>query len=193
MEGSAGREGRRTPPVLGGSEGGEWGNSAYSWWDNIKPLQVYTRCECTDGLRSKLDYLSTELNDSSSVKRIDRRSFEFARDKDQRNVDMDMAKCMLTLLLGRTCTLFPVFLQFLELSKYKAVNKDQGYQMLEFSRTICTNLTNYDEDGASGLTVVVQTVTHTQLSHPVSGPSQADAATPRRADDKNAPPLGRLH
>ncbi|XP_061631221.1 LOW QUALITY PROTEIN: DCN1-like protein 5 [Phyllopteryx taeniolatus] len=107
------------------------------------------RCECTDGLRSKLDYLSTELNDSSSVfKRIYRRSFEFARDKDQRNVDMDMAKCMLTLLLGRTWTLFPVFLQFLELSKYKAVNKDQGYKVLEFSRTICTDRTNYDEDVA---------------------------------------------
>lgn len=33
-------------------------------------------------------------------------------------------------------------------SKYKGMNKDQWYNVLEFSRTINTDLSNYDEDGA---------------------------------------------
>ncbi|XP_058489313.1 DCN1-like protein 5, partial [Solea solea] len=70
------------------------------------------------------------------------------QDKDQRSLDMDTAKSMLALLLGRTWPLFPVFHQFLEQSKYKGMNKDQWYNVLEFSRTITTDLSNYDEDGA---------------------------------------------
>lgn len=103
------------------------------------------------------------------------------QDKDQRSLDMDTAKSMLALLLGRTWPLFPVFHQFLEVkpfcsrlfglageksssshsphcfplllslpqqSKYKGMNKDQWYNVLEFSRTINTDLCNYDEDGA---------------------------------------------
>ena len=40
----------------------------------------------------------------------------FDQDKDQRSLDMDTAKSMLALLLGRTWPLFPVFQQFLEVN-----------------------------------------------------------------------------
>nr|XP_057931492.1 DCN1-like protein 5 isoform X1 [Doryrhamphus excisus] len=114
------------------------------WLRGMASLQ----CDCTERLQSKLDDLQSELNDSGLFKNIYRYSFDFARDKDQRNLDMDTAKSMLALLLGRSWPLFPVFLQFLEQSKYKGVNKDQWYNVLEFSRSIRTDLTNYDEDGA---------------------------------------------
>lgn len=55
---------------------------------------------------------------------------------------------MLGLLLGKIWPLFPVFHQFLEQSKYKVINKDQWCNVLEFSRTINLDLSNYDEDGA---------------------------------------------
>lgn len=98
------------------------------------------------------------------------------QEKDQRSLDLNTAKCMLGLLLGKTWPLFPVFNQFLEVllssfllpnlpnilllsaanflsfwlqqSKYKVVNKDQWCNVLEFSRTINLDLSNYDEDGA---------------------------------------------
>ncbi|XP_061825247.1 DCN1-like protein 5 isoform X1 [Nerophis lumbriciformis] len=114
------------------------------WLRGMTSLQ----CDCTQRLQSKLDDLRGELNDSGLFKNIYRYSFDFARDKDQRNLDMDTAKSMLALLLGRSWPLLPVFVQFLEQSKYKGVNKDQWYNVLEFSRTIRTDLTNYDEDGA---------------------------------------------
>lgn len=106
------------------------------------------QCDCTERLQSKLDYLHSQLNDSVAFKNIYRYAFDFARDKDQRSLDMETAKSMLALLLGRTWPLFPVFHQFLEQSKYKGMNKDQWYNVLEFSRTINTDLSNYDEDGA---------------------------------------------
>ena len=36
----------------------------------------------------------------------------------------------------------------LQQSKYKVINKDQWCNVLEFSRLIDTDLSNYDEDGA---------------------------------------------
>ncbi|RXN35281.1 eukaryotic translation initiation factor 2A [Labeo rohita] len=105
-------------------------------------------CDCTERLQGKLDYMRSQLNDPVVFKNIYRYAFDFARDKDQRSLDMDTAKSMLALLLGRTWPLFPVFHQFLEQSKYKVMNKDQWYNVLEFSRTVNTDLSNYDEDGA---------------------------------------------
>ncbi|KAJ8795372.1 hypothetical protein J1605_018387 [Eschrichtius robustus] len=71
-----------------------------------------------------------------------------SKEKDQRSLDINTAKCMLGLLLGKIWPLFPVFHQFLEQSKYKVINKDQWCNVLEFSRTINLDLSNYDEDGA---------------------------------------------
>ncbi|KXJ73595.1 hypothetical protein RP20_CCG015455 [Aedes albopictus] len=69
-------------------------------------------------------------------------------DKDQRSMDIETAKAMLQLLLGKHWPLYAQFAQFLEQSKYKVINKDQWCNILEFSRTISNDLTNYDVDGA---------------------------------------------
>uniref|UniRef100_UPI0035902B56 DCN1-like protein 4 n=1 Tax=Myxine glutinosa TaxID=7769 RepID=UPI0035902B56 len=99
-------------------------------------------------LQNKFDYLRSFLNESVCFKQIYRYAFDFAREKDQRSLDIDTAKSMLALLLGRTWSLFSSFHQFLEQSKYKVINKDQWCNVLEFSRTINMDLSNYDEDGA---------------------------------------------
>uniref|UniRef100_A0A667GN55 DCN1-like protein n=1 Tax=Lynx canadensis TaxID=61383 RepID=A0A667GN55_LYNCA len=105
-----------------------------------------SRCDCTEKLQNKFDFLRSQLNDISSFKNIYRYAFDFARDKDQRSLDIDTAKSMLALLLGRTWPLFSVFYQYLEQSKYRVMNKDQWYNVLEFSRTVHADLSNYDED-----------------------------------------------
>lgn len=63
-------------------------------------------------------------------------------------MDMDTAKAMLQLLLGKHWPLLAQFSQFLDQSKYKVINKDQWCNILEFSRTINNDLSNYDVDGA---------------------------------------------
>ncbi|XP_007496529.2 DCN1-like protein 4 isoform X1 [Monodelphis domestica] len=114
------------------------------WLKGMTSLQ----CDSTEKLRNSLDYLRSLLNEPANFKLIYRYAFDFAREKDQRSLDINTAKCMLGLLLGKTWPLFPVFHQFLEQSKYKVINKDQWCNVLEFSRTINLDLSNYDEDGA---------------------------------------------
>lgn len=63
-------------------------------------------------------------------------------------MDMETARVMLQLLLGKHWPLFTQFAQFLDQSKYKVINKDQWCNILEFSRTINHDLSNYDLDGA---------------------------------------------
>lgn len=63
-------------------------------------------------------------------------------------MDMQIAKELLKVLLGDHWLLFPQFQKFLEQSPYQIINKDQWYNILEFSRTISNDLSNYDMDGA---------------------------------------------
>lgn len=114
------------------------------WLKGMTELQ----CDSVSKIRQKLEYLRNLLDDSVQFKNIYRYAFDFARDKDQRSMDMDTAKAMLTLLLGRKWPLFTSFHQYLDQSKYKVINKDQWCNILEFSRSIAPDLSNYDEDGA---------------------------------------------
>uniref|UniRef100_A0A8C5WEA1 DCN1-like protein n=1 Tax=Leptobrachium leishanense TaxID=445787 RepID=A0A8C5WEA1_9ANUR len=80
------------------------------WVKGMTSLQ----CDCTERLQSKFPYLRAQLNEITVFKNIYRYAFDFARDKDQRSLDIDTAKSMLALLLGRTWPLFSVFQQYLE-------------------------------------------------------------------------------
>jgi len=114
------------------------------WLKGMADLQ----CDSIGKLRNKIEYLRSLLNDQSNFKSIYRYSFDFAKDKDQRSIDLETAKGMLQLLLSKRWPLYPYFHQFLEQSKYKVLNKDQWCNVLEFSRSISLDLSNYDEDGA---------------------------------------------
>lgn len=63
-------------------------------------------------------------------------------------MDTDTAKAMLQVLLGKLWPMYPEFEEFLNQSKYKVINKDQWCNILEFSRTINSDVSNYDIDGA---------------------------------------------
>ncbi|GFU17174.1 DCN1-like protein 4 [Nephila pilipes] len=113
------------------------------WLRGLRDLE----CDSLEKIRNKIEYLRSLLNEPVVFKNIYRYAYDFARDKDQRSMDIDTAKAMLQLLLGRLWSMYSLFHQFLE-SKYKVINKDQWCNVLEFSRTIKPDLSNYDEDGA---------------------------------------------
>jgi len=114
------------------------------WSRGLSELQ----CDTVQKLQLKLDYLRSLLNEPVTFKNIYRYAYDFARDRDQRSLDMDTGKAMLQLLLGKHWPLYGSFHAFLEQSKYKVINKDQWCNILEFSRSIQPDLSNYDEDGA---------------------------------------------
>lgn len=114
------------------------------WLKGLSELQ----CDSVVKLQSKADQLRALLQDPHVFKGIYRYAYDFARDKDQRSMDMETAKAMLALLLGRHWPLHQHFAAFLDHSKYRVINKDQWCNILEFSRTISHDLSNYDVDGA---------------------------------------------
>ncbi|KAL5293292.1 DCUN1D5 family protein [Megaselia abdita] len=118
--------------------------SQYEWLKGLTELQ----CDTASKVQSKLDYLKQCLDDPNMYKSIYRYAYDFARDKDQRSMDTDTAKAMLQVLLGKQWAMYPEFEQFLNTSKYKVINKDQWCNILEFSRTINNDVSNYDIDGA---------------------------------------------
>jgi DCN1-like protein 4/5 len=64
-------------------------------------------------------------------------------------MDIETAKAMLSLLLCKTWPLYADFAEFLNLPKApRVINKDQWFNILEFSRTINVDLSNYSIDGA---------------------------------------------
>lgn len=130
-----------------------------AWKMNARQMGFFTLQEWTKGLtdlhcdtntkvQNKLEYLKSFLHEPSTFKSIYRYAYDFARDKDQRSMDMETARAMLQLLLGRQWSLYGQFNNFLEQSKYKVINKDQWCNILEFSRSIHSDLSNYDVDGA---------------------------------------------
>ena len=63
-------------------------------------------------------------------------------------MDIEAAKQMLGLLLASRWKVYPYFCEFLSSSKYKVINKDQYYNVLDFSKSVNDQLTNYDENSA---------------------------------------------
>jgi len=114
------------------------------WIKGLSEMQ----CDSIVKLRSKIDWLRSQLFDSNTFKSVFRYSFDFSKDKDQRSMDIDTARAMINLMLAKQWPLHQYFDQFLEQSKYKVMNKDQWSNVLEFSRSVNANLSNYDEDGA---------------------------------------------
>lgn len=115
------------------------------WTRGLSDLQ----CDTTMKLQNKLEFLYGLLNDPVVFKLIFRYSYDFARDKDQRSMDIDTAKAMLQLLLGKSWPLYDEFAEFLEQPKSpRVINKDQWNNIFEFSRTISSDLKNYSIDGA---------------------------------------------
>ncbi|XP_065885414.1 DCN1-like protein 5 isoform X2 [Dysidea avara] len=116
------------------------------WMEGLQDLQ----CSKLDDLKRKLDSLRCELDNSTMFKDIYKYSYDFAKDKDQRSMDLELAIGMLTLLLASRWNLHADFITYLkEQGQYKVINRDQWVNILEFSRTISDDLLNYDINGAS--------------------------------------------
>lgn len=128
-------------------------------------------CDSAEKLIKKLGYFRELLSDPAQFKLVFRYAFDFARDKDQRSMDIETAKAMLALLLGKSWPLFSEFDEFLHQPKApRVINKDQvSLQSLpiftqsnliltfystfkwnniyEFSMLINHDLSNYSVDG----------------------------------------------
>lgn len=106
------------------------------------------QCDNLTKFLEKRNYLRSLVDDRNTFKEIFRYAFDFAKECDHKAVDKVTASQMLNVLLASKWSLLTDFLNFLEKSPYKVLNKDQWCNLLEFSRVILPDLSNYDVDGA---------------------------------------------
>jgi len=113
-----------------------------------KSGMCYLGCDSLVKLKSKLGTLRGYLKDSSNFKKIYRYAFDFCREKDQRSLDIETGKTMLDLLLRDIWPHIDLFVEYLNQTKYKVINRDQWNSILEFIRTVDRTFSNYDVEGA---------------------------------------------
>jgi DCN1-like protein 4/5 len=102
-----------------------------------------------DKMRKHLPKFREELNDSTKFKNIYRFAFDFSKEPQQKCIDIEIAQALIELILVERYPLARSFLEFLnQQSSYKGLNVDQWTSLLEFCKTIDTNFSNYDENGA---------------------------------------------
>jgi len=105
--------------------------------------------DSVDKLKAQLNVFKSELDDPIKFKDIFRYAFGFAKEKEQKILDLATSDAMLDLLMGGRFPHTERLRQFLkEQTSYKSINLDQWMNILEFSRTIKADLSNYDENGA---------------------------------------------
>jgi len=106
-------------------------------------------CDNTLKLKEKLDHLRSLLHDAPTFKKIYRYAYDFSRDKNQKSLEIETGKAMLQLLLSQVWSLCGEYVQFLDQSNYKIINRDQWNSLLEFIRTFNDGTFNgYDEESA---------------------------------------------
>jgi len=100
-------------------------------------------------LKGQLSNFRRDLDDQAKFKDIYRFAFGFAKERESKILDLATADALLALVLGNRYQHTEPLRQYLkEQTTYKSVNLDQWMNILEFSRSIKADLSNYDENSA---------------------------------------------
>lgn len=114
------------------------------WMHGMQSL----KCDNMMKLRKKIPYLMSLLDDPASFKEIYKYAFDFAIEKDRRTMEKSSAKLMLHLIFENRWKLVGKFEQFLDICSNRCINRDQWNNIYEFSKSITTDCSNYDKEGA---------------------------------------------
>jgi len=106
--------------------------------------------DSTEKLAAKRKAFEDELANPQKFKEIYKFAFYWAKNPEQKIIDIETAVAMLTLLTeGRNYPHASAFLEFLqEQDSYRSVNADQWMSFLDFATTVSPDFKNYDENMA---------------------------------------------
>jgi DCN1-like protein 4/5 len=131
-----------------------------AWHLNAQRMGFFSKAEFISGLqklgvdnvsklKGQLSNFRRDLDDQVKFKEIYRFAFGFAKERESKIIDLETAGALLALVLGSRYQHTEPLRQFLkEQTTYKSVNFDQWMNILEFSRSIKADLSNYDENSA---------------------------------------------
>ncbi|CDS05733.1 hypothetical protein LRAMOSA08261 [Lichtheimia ramosa] len=133
---------------------------AFAWKMNLQTMGYITENEWMQGMRelgtdsleklqAKRPELENALNDAEQMKDMYRYTFGYAKNKDQKCMDVEVASALWSMLLGSKFPIVNDFLTFLqEKCPVRVVNRDQWQSFLEFAATVSPDLSEYDETSA---------------------------------------------
>eukprot|EP00743_Colponemidia_sp_Colp-15_P001431 GILK01001569.1.p1 GENE.GILK01001569.1~~GILK01001569.1.p1 ORF type:complete len:269 (+),score=48.58 GILK01001569.1:61-807(+) len=130
-----------------------------SWHFKAETMGVFTRkeflegmtrlgCDSIDKLKAKLYELRSELLEEGKFRDIYVYVFSFAKEPNQKYLTFELAAELWKLLLSDRFRHLELWLSFMKEHNKNAVNKDLWAMLLDFSRSINENFSNYDADGA---------------------------------------------
>jgi len=100
-------------------------------------------------LKNHLNTFKKDLDDQAKFKDIYRFAFGFAKERESKILDLPTADALIALVLANRYPHTEPLRQFLkEQTTYKSINQDQWMNILEFSKSIKADLSNYDENSA---------------------------------------------
>ena len=100
-----------------------------------------------DALRSQLVPLRAELDNPAKFKSIYQFAFDFGKESSQKSLPLDVAVPLWQLLLESRFALLSLWCDFVQEYHKKAISRDTWNLLLDFSRNVKGDLSNYDADG----------------------------------------------
>ncbi|KAI8140004.1 DCN1, defective in cullin neddylation 1, domain-containing 4 [Fennellomyces sp. T-0311] len=102
-----------------------------------------------DKLKTKRPEFEKVIHDPNEMKDVYRYTFGYAKTKDQKCMDVDVACVLWTMMMGNQFPITAEFVRFLQEKKpVKVINRDQWQSFLEFVLTVSSDLSDYDETSA---------------------------------------------
>lgn len=99
-------------------------------------------------LRRILPQLQTEIADKSKFKNLYQFTFNYAKNPEQKGLDLDVAIAYWNILLYDRFKFLDLWTQYLGEHYKRAIPRDTWNLLLEFSLMISDDMSNYDEEGA---------------------------------------------
>jgi len=105
--------------------------------------------DSVEKLKAKLSLVESEtLRDTVKFRDLYIYSFAYAKNPNQKGIELDMAIPYWNILLNGRFTLLGLWTQFLTEQHKRSIPKDTWVLLLDFCQSILADLTNYDEEGA---------------------------------------------